>query len=201
MANERDVPAAGDEPRAAAKKKAAPRKATQGGIHRGRAAEQRAVKPVRKQQEAPWVNPSSLQAPTARPGMVQRWIRVGTMGKDDPVNLARKLREGWTPRLAESVPDDFPVPRIDHGKFAGCVGVEGMVLMEMPKDRNKQRNDYYRKKGEAITKAIDEDLMRTNAGVRVGGAFGPIQREQRSIPVRERRVEAAEDDGLEGTAD
>jgi hypothetical protein len=70
--------------------------------------------------------------PPARAGMDQRWIRTELGGKFDPTNWARKQREGWKARPADSVPKDFPVPRIDQGKLAGCIGIEGMILCERP---------------------------------------------------------------------
>jgi hypothetical protein len=195
MRKTREVPVAGEETgvRSASKKPAGSRKAAaSSSVRTARAAQTREQTKVRKQEEAPWVNPASLQAPPALPGMVQRWIRVGSMGKADPVNTARKIREGWRPRPADTVPDDFPVPRLETGKFTGAIGVEGMVLMQMPKERNAQRNAYFRKKGEAVTRAIDEDLMRANAGA--GQGFGPIKRAQRSVPVREKSVAVAGDE-------
>lgn len=83
---------------------------------------------IHAESEKPWVRPSSLAAPPARPGFVQRWIRVGVKGEDDPTNVAHKMREGWKPRPAESVPASFTVPTIQQGRWAGCIGVGEMVF-------------------------------------------------------------------------
>ena len=43
----------------------------------------------------PWTPPSSLDAPPAPKGFLQRWIRVESMGFQDTGNVSKKLREGW----------------------------------------------------------------------------------------------------------
>lgn len=111
-------------------------------------------------EDKPWVRPTSLEAPPARPGLVQRWIRVGSMGQDDPTNTARKFREGWKPRPAASVPAGFHMPTIAHGKWAGCVGVEGMLLCEMPEKMVQKRNAHYREKTDATTNNLEAELQK-----------------------------------------
>ena len=115
---------------------------------------------VHAEESKPWVRPTSLEAPPARPGFVQRWIRVGTMGQDDPTNVARKFREGWKPRPSTSVPATFHSPTIAHGKWAGCIGVEGMLLCEMPEKMRDKRNKHYQAKTDLVTNTIQEELQK-----------------------------------------
>jgi hypothetical protein len=79
-----------------------------------------------------WKQPQLLDAPPPRPGFVQRWVATAIQGQDDAANVAKRFNQGWKPRAADSVPADFAVPTISHGRHAGFVGVEGMVLMERP---------------------------------------------------------------------
>lgn len=115
---------------------------------------------IHAEEDKPWVRPTSLEAPPARPGLTQRWIRVGTMGQDDPTNTARKFREGWKPRPASSIPPGWHVPSIQHGRWAGCIGVEGMLLCEMPDKMVKKRNDHYRAKTDQTTNSIADELQK-----------------------------------------
>ena len=115
---------------------------------------------VHAEEAKPWVRPSSLEAPPARKGFAQRWIRVGISGSDDPTNTARKFREGWKPRPMSSVPASYHAPTIGHGKWAGCIGVEGMLLCEMPEKMRDKRNAHYQKKTDLVTNAIAEELQR-----------------------------------------
>ena len=78
-----------------------------------------------------WTPPALLDAPEARPGMVQRWVATTIQGKDTPDNVYKRMREGWEPRKASTVKDQ-KFPTINHGQWAGCIGIEGMLLCEMP---------------------------------------------------------------------
>lgn len=129
-------------------------------VHEARAYETWDDVDIHAEEAKPWVRPTSLEAPPARPGFVQRWIRVGTNGKDDPTNTARKFREGWKPRPASSVPASYHSPTIQHGKWSGCIGVEGMLLCEMPEKLRVKRNEHYRNKTDQTTNAIAQELQR-----------------------------------------
>jgi hypothetical protein len=135
--------------------------------------------------EKPWVRPTSLEAPAPRPGFVQRWIRVSSRGADDTTNASRKFRSGWKPRPAETVPPNHIVPTISHGKWAGAIGVEGMVLCEMPRKMYQKQRDAIAKKTKDVTDAIEAELQ---AHSRPGM---PIYQDRRSVKVRE--VEVASD--------
>ena len=50
-----------------------------------------------------WTPPSSLDAPPAPQGLVQRWIRAETMGFMDSANVSKALREGWEFVRAEQI--------------------------------------------------------------------------------------------------
>ena len=71
--------------------------------------------------------PSSLDAPAAPDGFVHRWIRVESMGFQDTKNLHGRLRAGYELVRADEYEDsDFPI--VQDGKFAGVIGVGGLVL-------------------------------------------------------------------------
>lgn len=115
---------------------------------------------VHAEETKPWVRPTSLEAPPPRPGFVQRWIRVGMLGQDDPTNTARKFREGWKPRPATSIPASYHTPTIQHGKWAGCIGVEGMLLCEMPESIRDRRTKHYQAKTDLVTNTIQDELQK-----------------------------------------
>lgn len=117
---------------------------------------------VHAAESAPWVRGQSLAAPPPRPGFVQRWVRVGMGGQDDPTNTARKMREGWKPRPADSIPANFALPTISHGEWAGCLGVEGSVLMEMPEKLARKRREAVSERTENITRALESELQKAS---------------------------------------
>jgi hypothetical protein len=161
-----------------------------------RAQVDRSVEHDRELENKPYIRPTSLQAPAARPGYRQRWVNVGVEGKWDERNWAKKQREGWLPRQVSTVPKNFQVPRIHSGRFSGCVGVEGMILCEMTVAQNNKRRAFYEGLTQRKTKAVDEDIRRVNRVA--GGGFGPIKKGEASKLVREKTIAGAEDGDGEG---
>ena len=115
---------------------------------------------VREEQvrsEATWKPPSLLDSPEPRPGMTQRWIATSIQGKETPDNVYKRMREGWNPRPAETVKDKL-FPTINHGQWAGSIGIEGMLLCEMPIETHRQMKDYYQNKNSEQNESVTGDL-------------------------------------------
>jgi len=127
--------------------------------HETRAYDTYELEDVHNVEDRPWVRPTSLEAPPARPGFAQRWIRVALRGEADPTNTARRFREGWKPRPADTVPASYQVPTIMHGKWSGAIGVEGMLLCEMPKKLRQKRVDAIAAETRRVTNAIEGELQ------------------------------------------
>ena len=148
-------------------------------VHETREQEMRESEPVWDQYEGDWKPPSNLDAPPARPGFVQRWIRVGSQGKDDSTNTARRFREGWRPRRADTVAKDFPVPRVNQGTWSGCIMVEGMLLCELPRAMADKRRKFFAAKNRQMSEAIDRELAAA------GTSKVPVIKGEKSTLVRE----------------
>jgi len=145
---------------------------------------------VRDEESRPmtaWKPPSLLDAPEARPGYVQRWVATSIQGKESPDNVYKRMREGWEPRPADTVKSKL-YPTINHGQWAGSIGIEGMLLCEMPEEINAQKQDYYSGKNEEQNESIAGDL--DALGRRSGQ---PIYQERKSETSRGRSLSAASD--------
>jgi len=106
-----------------------------------------------------WTPPSSLDAPPAPNGFRHRWVRVESMGFQDNKNIAGRLRSGYELVRSDEYPDsDYPV--IEDGKYAGVIGVGGLVLTRVPEEVAQSRAEYYAKQGIEQDKAVDNDLMK-----------------------------------------
>jgi hypothetical protein len=90
---------------------------------------------TREKQSKPkvWSPPSSLDAPPAPTGFVHRWIRTYP---------------------------DSDYPQVEDGKYAGVIGVGGLVLARVPEEIAKQRSEYYKKQAQDNVEAVDNDLMK-----------------------------------------
>ena len=120
-----------------------------------RASETRA-KDVRPQV---WTPPSSLDAPPAPDGFRQRWIRVESMGFDDTKNASGKLRSGWEFVRADEYPEEN-YPALKEGKYAGVIGVGGLVLARIPEELAQQREAYYQSRTKDREEAVNNDLLK-----------------------------------------
>ena len=106
-----------------------------------------------------WTPPSSLDAPNAPAGYRHRWIRAEVMGFDDSKNMAAMIRSGYELVSADEYPDeDYPVMK--EGKYAGMIGVGGLVLARIPEEIAKARQEYFDKHNEAKEEAIKHDILK-----------------------------------------
>ena len=92
------------------------------------------------------------------------------LGQETPTNVAKRLREGWVPRDIKTVKDPQHFPTIEHGRFTGHIGIEGMVLCEMPQEMVNQRNDYYAQMTNNLMTSVEQDMNRAES------PGSPIQR-------------------------
>ena len=139
-------------------------------------------------EEAAWKPPSLLDAPDPRPGMVQRWIATSIQGRDTPDNVYKRMRAGWNPRPADTVKDQR-YPTINHGQWAGSIGVEGMILCEMPLEKFRSMKAYYNQRNDEQNESIPGEL---DAMARTGGI--PIQQDRKSSSSRGRDISVMADD-------
>lgn len=141
-----------------------------------------------------WRRHSDLDAPPPREGFVNRFIRVRLGTVRDTGRLRAAIREGWRPVKASSV-DDRTLPNIHLEQFGDVIGVEDLILCEMPKKVFAKRKEFYSKKAgrqrAAISRQLDEQSRANVPG------FGPIQQQRSSsVTVRHqpRQVAVADDE-------
>ena len=103
--------------------------------------------------------PSSLDAPPAPNGFRHRWIRAASLGFNDTKNIHGRLRSGYELVRADEYKDsDYPV--VTDGKYAGIIGVGGLLLARIPEELAQQRIDYQKALSEGQDEAIENDLLR-----------------------------------------
>ena len=125
-----------------------------------------------------WRRHSDLEAPPPRAGYVNRFIRIRLGTVRDTARLRNALREGWRPVKASSV-SDRSLPTISLDQFGEVIGVEDLILCEMPERTHQQRQKFYRNKG-----VSQEDAS----------GFGPIVPTRRTtVTRRPPNVEVADD--------
>ena len=106
-----------------------------------------------------WTPPNSLDAPPAPEGYRHQWIRAESMGYQDTKNVAASLREGYELVRADEYPDQ-DYPQMSEGKYAGVIGVGGLLLARIPEEIALQIDEYYKQKTRDKEEAINNDLMK-----------------------------------------
>ena len=103
--------------------------------------------------------PSSLDAPPAPDGFRHRWIRAESMGFNDTKNIHGRLRSGYElVRADEYDTEQYPV--VLDGKYAGIIGVGGLLLARIPEELAQSRMDYQQRQTEGQDESVETDLLR-----------------------------------------
>ena len=106
-----------------------------------------------------WTPPTSLDAPPAPKGYRHQWIRAEILGHQDTSNIARNLREGYELVRADEYPDqDFP--SMNEGRYAGMIGVGGLLLARIPEEIALQIDEYYKKQTQNKEEAVNNNLLK-----------------------------------------
>lgn len=146
-------------------KKVAPKPAvTDHGVdhgHESRVDETSEYDATHQQAAAAWIRPSSLEAPPAREGKTQRWVRKSLRGADDPKNLNRSWREGWRPRPPESLPEEWRVYATFADKDEGMIVVDDLILMEIDSEIIAARTTAIANATEQQMVGVEHDLDST----------------------------------------
>ena len=103
--------------------------------------------------------PSSLDAPPAPDGFRHRWIRAESLGFNDTKNIHGRLRSGYELVRADEY-DTEEYPTVLDGKYAGVIGVGGLLLARIPEELAQARIDYQMKQTEGQDEAIENDLLK-----------------------------------------
>ena len=114
---------------------------------------------VSEKRPVTWTPPSSLDAPPAPEGFKHRWIRTEVLGFDDTKNMSAKLRSGWELVRGDEYPGDS-YATVKEGKYAGVIGVGGLVLARIPEEIAKSREAYFAQQTKDRDEAVNNDLMK-----------------------------------------
>ena len=140
-----------------------------------RATAERAPRETRADAERPkvWQPASTLPEPDKQAGYAYRWIRVASMGQNDPRNISSKLREGWEPVSIKEQPQ-FQMLVDPDSRFKDNIEVAGLLLCKAPEELMRQRKEYFASKNQSQMDSVDNNFMREN------DARMPLFREKRS---------------------
>lgn len=108
-----------------------------------------------------WMPPQLLPSPNPENGYAFRWVRMSTLGSDDPMNVSSKLREGWEPVKASEHPE-IQLMTSGNSRFSDSIEIGGLMLCKTPTEFAEQRDAYYKAQAEGQMSSIDNNFMRDN---------------------------------------
>ena len=81
------------------------------------------------------------------------------MGFNDTKNIHGRLRSGYElVRADEYDTESYPV--VMDGKYAGVIGVGGLLLARIPEELAQSRIDYQKRQTEGQDEAVENDLLK-----------------------------------------
>ena len=133
-----------------------------------------------------WEKPSDLDAPPPREGYTQRWIRYQMGNDEDAKNTIKMFKQGWLPRPASTVDPKYLPPTVQHPRLGDVIGVDDLMLCEMPLKKAEQRNAYYRRRQDRMIEGIENDIRKVDR-------HGPRINMDQSTKVTARRLRIPDD--------
>ena len=106
-----------------------------------------------------WMPPQLLPEPEKEDGWDFRWIRIAMLGKDDPVNVSTKFREGWEPVKAVTQPK-LRMLNNPNGRFPDGIEIGGLLLCKTPVEFTRDRDAYFQEQARAQMESVDNNFMR-----------------------------------------
>ena len=106
-----------------------------------------------------WAPPQLLPDPNPEEGYSYRWIRISTLGNQDPMNISSKLREGWEPVKASEHPE-VQLMSVGSNRYPDSIEIGGLLLCKIPSEFMEQRRDFYSQQAEGQMSAVDNNFMR-----------------------------------------
>ena len=73
--------------------------------------------------------------------------------------MSGKIRSGWELVRADQYPE-ANYPSVQDGKYAGVIGVGGLLLARIPEEVAKAREAFFKQQTQARDEAVNNDLMR-----------------------------------------
>ena len=91
-----------------------------------------------------------------------RWIRISTLGVNDPMNVSSKLREGWEPVKASDHPEVQLMGTSGNASYPDSIQIGGLMLCKTPAEFVDQRNAHFHNQAESQMQSVDNNYMREN---------------------------------------
>ena len=107
-----------------------------------------------------WSAPQILPDPIPQDGWSFKWVRAGSRGVEDNINVQKRLREGWELVQAEEHPEI--VTELGMRSNTGNIEIGGLLLCKMPTEMVEQRRAHYSSQTNAAMDSADNYYLRNS---------------------------------------
>ena len=104
-----------------------------------------------------WSPASNLPDPDQRDGWKHRWVRIAHGGHPDSTNMAKAMREGWSPAPASDYPELTPL-LFDRSGNKDIIEFGGLVLCRMPEELAAARDRHFTNQAKKQVSAVNARL-------------------------------------------
>lgn len=125
--------------------------------------------------------PAVLETPESEQ-YTYRWVREFVNGFQTPRDVQMRLREGYERVLIEDLPEDFVVDEDAAGD--GVARTTGLILMRIPKEKERARSAYFQRQSRERLEAADELQG-------IGGNLKPVREDRGSRVIDGSMADAA----------
>jgi hypothetical protein len=113
------------------------------------------------ERKSTWKRQSLLPTPEPRDGLKFRWVRTGSLGNADNMNVSKRFREGYVPVKSSEHPELMVIS--DQGsRFKGNIEIGGLILCSIPQEVADDRTEGQLMEAKAQMEAVDNNYLRTS---------------------------------------
>lgn len=109
--------------------------------------------------KASWSSPRMLPDPEPEEGYRFRWVRTGSAGSSDTVNVSMRFREGYVP-VALSEHPEMHIIKDERSRFPDAVEVGGLLLCKIPEENAEAREETQVNQAHAQIDSVENHFMR-----------------------------------------
>lgn len=126
-----------------------------------------------------WEPQPFTSAPPPLEGFEQRWVRVRMGGQDDVQNYLRRMKQGWKPRPAHTLPQAYAnlkakLNQEKWGDQGDVIGNQDCILMHRPVRIGDRVRENLREQNARLSASI-RDFVRGNLPAQHGTRGGAVE--------------------------
>jgi hypothetical protein len=114
---------------------------------------------AKTERKSTWKRQSIIPTPEPKNGVKFRWVRTGSLGQADNMNVSKRFREGYVPVQATDHPE-LKILSDVGSRFKGNIEIGGLILCAIPQEVADDRTQGQLQEAKAQMDAVDNSYLR-----------------------------------------